>query len=951
MTDHAPWPRPPAVRRAQAPWHGATTCAAAFAIAAVAIAACYAVAASPPLLDSAAGGGSGGIAAGAVSAHAIFPLGAPDGRDAAGYLYRPWMANALAPPAYAQGDAYVITDLGNTFKLDIEQPPGINWTQVLLDRIAESEDRSRRSVDDLRTYTSGVTDDIRRAIDDYIRNNTALLNDRERRFAEYASVTNVTLADLISQDQTLNASINNLVNNMRTEVHSTVYQTILDKEAAVSAIASQVHYIYYDNPANIMECTAADCTAKDVEPFMSVSPGSRYTIYNDPGWPQPSVYAISPIHHNARYTDADTLSIDTIPGNHLRLYNTFESFRIVDRNDHTKILQEAGPNDKHLNILVWGCFIYPTRGCTAHDGTYRPRLDFEERRISTPEGYPYHVNMITKETAPLISPGYVFREGEKVLYGGQYCGREGCELTSEGASMTIQWYNTTRAPFNYIFREAGADRVLYNTNELIEFGLGGRDKLTKYFSTSADRPALPVSQTSQTWPNCAHLPTCSKLSFAFDNFVPANSSLNSAFGVYLAPLIPDSWLVFVSPQLHVTTWDSNNAVGGVYSTFPQFIDRMHKRIVIPTFTASAPPSEAGKLYDVRGYVRIPFAPETPMNVSHVSLRPSSSLVDLERLARDYVSESGNKASNLYNIQGYEFEKMGLLNCEAKSWYAVCDKRGVDPHTLDTTWSECRLQWWGSAACTTLSELGRILVARSDYIPESNAKLPYLEGVYSDALYVPLVPGYTGFRMVIDGVAIFTEYKDIRSDSHIFITPPKSAKVGKVLPVPIHHAEANVTATAQVVSPRAGTMSILAVVSATGTIDIRNEYHVNVPRPPPPRIIDPLSATMIITKNGQHYATKDIGINEHPSAVTVNQAETVNWVRKHTRQVVYDYPSFVFTGTTTIPVDAGDHILFELVAKIDGEMDPWRPSGQVLSQRGISSAEVRIDAASIIMGVG
>ena len=925
----------PAPRTARAPKPEARTRAASLAVvatAAIAIAACLS-AAPPPSTGGADAGG------------AIAPAEVPQGGDATAYQGHPWLPPVLAP-AYAQGDAYVITDLGNTFKLDIEQPPGINWTQVLLDRIAESEDRSRRSVDDLRTATRGVTDDIRRAIDDYIRNNTALLNDRERRFAEYVGVTNITIADLISQDQTLNASINNLVNNMRTEVHSTVYQTILDKEAAVSAIASQVHYIYYDNPALIMECTAADCTTKDVEPFMSVSPGSRYTIYNDPGWPQPSVYAISPIHYNARYTGDDTLSISTIPGNHLRLYNEFVAFTIVDRDG--KVIREAGPNDKHLNILVWGCFYYHN-GCASNNGMYLPRLNFEDRRINTPEGYPYHVNMLSKETAPLIPPGYVFRVGEVVMTG-NFCGIA-CTLTQQGADLGMSTYNTTRAPFNYNFKQAGADRVLYATNELVGFGLGERGKLAKYFSSSADRPALPVSQTSQTWPNCAHLPTCSKLSFAFDNFVPVNSSLNSAFGSYYAPLIPDSWLVFVSPQLHVTTWDSNNAVGGVYSTSPQFIDRMHKRIVIPTFTASTPPSEAGKLYDVRGHVRIPFAPETPMNVSHVSLRPSSSLVDLERLARDYVSKSANKASNLYNIQGYEFEKMGLLNCEAKSWYAVCDKRGVDPHTLDTTWSECRLQWWGSAACTTLSELGRILVARSDYIPESNAKLPYLEGVYSDALYVPLVPGYTGFRLVIDGVAIFTEYKDVRSDSHIFITPPKSAKVGKVLPVPIHHAEANVTATAQVVSPRAGTMSILAVVSATGTIDIRNEYHVNVPRPPPPRIIDPLSATMVITKNGQHYATKDIGINEHPSAVTVNQRETVNWVAKHTRQVVYDYPSFVFTGTTTIPVDAGDHILFELVAKIDGEMDPWRPSGQVLSQRGISSAEVRIDAASIIMGVG
>ena len=853
-------------------------------------------------------------------------------------------------PAYAQGDAYVITDLGNTFKLDIEQPPGINWTQVLLDRIAESEDRSRRSVDDLRTATRGVTDDIRRAIDDYIRNNTALLNDRERRFAEYVGVTNITIADLISQDQTLNASINNLVNNMRTVSHSTIYQTILDKEAAVSAIASQVHYVYYDNPALIMECTAADCTTKDVEPFMSVSPGSRYTIYNDPGWPQPSVYAISPIHYNARYTGDDTLSINTIPGNHLRLYNNFLAFTIVDPAGN--VVREATPDDKHLNILSWGCFYYANSGCTIR-GHYVPRIDFEDRNINTPTGYPYHVNMISKETAPLIPPGFVFREGEKVMFGGlcRVGNKDGCTLLQASADHFIQMYNATRAPFNYNFKNPGADRVLYETNELVGFGLGERGKIAKYFSSSADRPALPVSQTSQTWPNCAHLPTCSKLSFAFDNFVPVNSSLNSAFGSYYAPLIPDSWLVFVSPQLHVTTWDSNNAVGGVYAAAPQFVDRMHKRITFPTFTASVPPSEAGKLYDIRGYVRIPFAPETPMNVSHVSLRPSAELVDLERLARDYISKSDNKASNLYNIQGYEFEKMGLLNCEAKSWYAICDKRGVDPHTLDITWNECRLQWWGSAACTTLDELGRILAARPDYIPESNAKLPYLEGVYSDALYVPLVPGYSGFRLVIDGVAIFTEYKDIRSDSHIFISPPKSATVGKVLNEPIHRAEANVTATAQVVSPRAGTMSILAVVSATGTIDIRNEYHVNVPRPPPPRIIDPLSATMIITKNGEHYATKDIGINEHPSAVTVNQVEMVNWVNKHTRQVVYDYPSFVFTGTTTIPVDAGDHILFELVAKIDGEMDPWRPSGQVLSQRGISSAEVRIDAASIIMGVG
>ena len=60
---------------------------------------------------------------------------------------------------------------------------------------------------------------------------------------------------------------------------------------------------------------------------------------------------------------------------------------------------------------------------------------------------------------------------------------------------------------------------------------------------------------------------------------------------------------------------------------------------------------------------------------------------------------------------------------------------------------------------------------------------------------------------------------------------------------------------------------------------------------------------------------------------------------------------MFAGTTTVPVAAGDHVLLELTAKIEGEIDEWTPQGTMITTRGVSSADVAINAASIMMGVG
>lgn len=885
----------------------------------------------------------------------------PQGHADTSHFGQPWMASVLAP-AYAAGDAYVITDLGNMFKLDIERPPGINWTQVLLDRIAEETRRSRESVDDLRRDAQEDTNRVRDIINNYIQNNTVLLNERSRQFEQFRLLTNMSIADMLNRDLTLNASINQLVQNIRQETHSTVYQTILDKEAAVSAISSQVHYVYYDNPARIMTCSGTVCDTTDIEPFMNVpATTTRYIVYDDPSWLKPNVYEISPIHYNARYTNENTTAIKTIPGNFLRLYNTFYAWDAVDEQGNF-VRKIGGTDEPDANLLVWGCKLQWNQGCQRIDdiSLVMPYPKFEDRLINTPVGYPYHINFIAKETSPKIPRGLTFLPNQHfTLAGDDYYWPN---------DHYIERYGTDYAPFDYGFRtRAGSEvnAIDFDTNTLLEVGMGSRGAITKYFSNASSEPPLPMSGTTATWPNCEHVPQCMRLGFAFDNFIPKGSRLNiplyaSALQYYPSYVeqiwesrknaIPDSWLIFISPQIHVSTWDVHNTLAGTYSTSPQFIDRMSKRIITPYFGTNSAVSEAGKLYDVRGYARIPFAPETPMNVSHVSLRPSTATLDLDAIGRGYIAKSTNTKSNMYNIQGYEFEKMGLVNCEVGQNDVVCDKRMTDPRTLDTTWRQCVLLSTSHIPrCASLHDIGHIVAARADFTPAANARLPQLEGIYSDALYVPLIQGYSGFRLVIDDVAVFTEYKDIRSNDNIFLSPQKRSVVGKVSTGPIHNAEANVTVTAQVVAPRDGTMNILTVVSSTGTLDIRNEYYTPTP-PPPPRTHDPLAVNMIITKNGEHYATRSIGINEHPSTSVTNTKTRDGGFDISTRRVVYDYPSFVFAGTTTVPVSAGDHILFELDAKIDGSIEPWSPNN-VQKTRGISSAKVSIDAASIMMGVG
>ena len=1006
----------PAPRSTRAPKPEARARAASLAVvatAAIAIAACLSVAPLPS---------TGG---------AIAPTEVVQGGDAAAYQGLTWPDVVLAP-AYAQGDAYVITDLGNTFKLDIEQPPGINWTQVLLDRIAESEDRSRRSVDALRDDTRGVTDDIRRAIDDYIRNNTALLNDRERRFAEYTSTTNMTIASMISNDVALNASINQLARDIYMD---------LDNEAAISGMSSQMRYVQYDNPARIMKCIGNVCGTDHIDAVMHLSSGTTaYHIYDDPSWPSPNEYTISSQHYGAMYTNPNTMTMQSIPGNYIRLYDSYLSFGggtafIPGRN--LAGFFQMGTLDRYLGtkIMVWGCFTH-AGVCNYDNRVLMPPPTASTRTIDTPVGYPYHVNMISKETAPPVPIGINLTAYPPNLVPSDYSGPRRPDINNPGgyqASYDRDWtdllfgypsryqqqYGGMQTPFQHhshdgrtygpsnnrqhpsydawhtqfdrttlpgspgdgwgTLNPAATHALKYDTSELVGAGIGARGELLKYFRTGAATIAMPVSGTSQTWPNCASLPRCDDLSFAFGEHVPKGSEKNRPLGGYNARNVPDSWTVFISPQLRINTWDSHNTMQGTYSASPQFIDRMNKRILAPAFPTTPPSSEAGKLYDVRGYVRIPFAPETPMNVSHVSLRPSSELLDTAKIGRDYMRATANTPSNIYNLDAGEIRRLGLANCELKSGQVECEKReavasdaacrganafagltGANSNrcrqqgsAADYAWTQCRLTVSGGT-CTTLSEIGKVLVSRADFSPENNVGLSQLEGVYSGALYVPVVQGYSGFRLVIDGVGIFTYYKDVRADDSIFLSPPKSAGVDRIDASPIHAAAANVSTTAQVVASRDGTMNILAVVSATGSVDISNEYLTAIiPPPPPPR--DPLSVTMKITKNGAHHETKGIGVNAQPATTINNTSVRVPQADGSTevwaiRGVEYEYPSFVFAGTASVPVSAGDHVLFELTAHIDGEIDEWNPAPAALRTRGISSADIVINAASVMMGV-
>lgn len=873
--------------------------------------------------------------------------GGSGGGTVAGVAIPPEINNMLdpTPPAYA-ADAFVITDLGNTFKLDIEQPPGINWTQVLLDRINAVDERSRQSVDDLRTETRGLTDDVRKSIEDYIRNNTALLDERGRAFANFQAATNLTITEMINRDAALNASIGKLVQNIYQE-------TVTDNEAAVSALSSQIYYVYYDSPALIMTCHATICDTRDIAPIMEISLGNQYAVYNDPSWPSANIYGISPVHHNARYPTADTLWVTTIPAGETNLYDSImTSVTHTSRAPNRVIIdyfQYSGTDHGNVitNVMTWGCAKY---SCHFPQVDHGRSPGFITKSINTPVGYPYHINMISKESGILHSNGSVIMPPP------------GPRITKYHVQ---QDYKAWQMPFAHEWLGANTNHTLkYSVDELIGVGLGHSGKLSNYLKKPVEgnpdglrrnpllvTPPLPLAGTTQTWPNCTHMSVCPNITFAFGSYKPQNLG-----GTYEERMIPNTWPVFISPQMRITTWNEHNALVGSYSTSPQFIDRMNKRIITPTFQEGVPTTEAGKLYDIRGYIRIPFATETPMNVSHVSLRPSSELLDLEEIGRAYIADSANTAANLYNIDVREFTKIGLVDCTYTTGYVECEKLNADQNTLDTTWVKCSLVNAGSRSCATLSDIGGLVVARPDFSPTKNARLSQLEGVYRDTLNVPLVNGYSGFRLVIDGVGIYIEYKDVRSDNHVFLSPPRSEHVGMKSSTPIHNAKANVTTSSQAVASRSGTMSILAVVSATGSVDIANEYYVNVIPSRPPHT-DPLSVTVKITKNGEHYQTKNIGVNEHPAAQSSNTLTDVHLVRgglDHIakRSVSYDYPSFVFAGTTTVPVAAGDHILFELTAEIEGEIDPWTPaSGTVSRTAGTSTAEVAINAASIMMGVG
>lgn len=918
--------------------------------------------------------------------------GAAHGIGAMGYEAHPWMATVLAP-AYAQGDAYVITDLGNTFKLDIEQPPGINWTQVLLDRINRLREDTRSTTDTLRNTTDTLRGDtdalrdetrvsdqaIRDAISNFIRNNTAMLEERSRQFEQFRTVTNMSIADMISRDSMLNSTINQIVQNIYTESD--------DNEAIVSAISSQVHYVYHDSPARIMTCVNNNCATDGLGAVTTISSGTTgFAIYGDPSWAAPDTYTVSPIHYGAVYykkygDSADYFGMRTHPETMALFDHTmYHGFKTKNTNfgtpypvpDYSANKPDGTGRMPHTDVFTWGCHIGALACRDGHIYAKAPLTSTLAARV--PEGYPYHVNMISRETTPMAPVGHSLAAGSDIP---AHINRGGTNANprlnalfttatlSPSTAETLQKiWGVSTTPFEHYGAEQVKDvnhplvpeathEITHDTNVLIGAGLSRTGALLPYFNSLSTQPSLPISGTTQTWPNCAHLPRCDPLKFAFERY-------DRAYETKYPHL--KAWHVFISPQIEFSTWGPDNTVKGTYSASPQLIDRMSKRIITPTFQDTVPSAEAGKLYDIRGYVRIPFPSDTPINVTNVQLIPTAAPIDFAKIGRDYIADAANTKLNLYNLNDGELRKLGVYDCKHTIGHNYMN--GV-PYPVDhmackwlvpksNGFTGCAFPGVGSNACTTNAKLGEVLTLRPEFTAIKSASLPQLEGIYTNALYIPLVQGYSGFLLVMNGVGVSIDYKDIRTDNYMFLSPPRSDRVDQVSTSPIHRAMANVSATSQAVASRDGDMSIMAVVSATGSVDITNEYWVNAVPPRPPHT-DPLSVTMDITINGVHYETKSIGINAQPAAVSTNTMETINLPNGAvdylaTRSVSYTYPSFVFAGTTSVPVSAGDHVLFELTANIDGEINEWTPSSTPHTMRGTSSAEVSINAASILMSV-
>ena len=861
--------------------------------------------------------GAGGAAMARRAAPALLALAiVAIGGAAAVASDMPLLQEAVAPSAAAQGaggggvgtgsaarEAYLITDLGNIFPVDVAPP---NMTRIMLGLLDEHENVTREHVERIRMYVD------------------------ERDIRINATFVNMAEAILNATDAIRDAD----ADMAETERERLLAESRKSAMASVAALTAQIRFVNYDEPAKIVVHRGTTHTIGEFKPFTTLpSDARKFIIYDDPSWLLPDRHIIPPIHSKAYASAGGNVSLSAMPGGWLPIY--------------------AGhPYSGPASLWSFGCNC--PSGYLQH-----PFPSASTKTIRMPSDYPYEV-YLHKVHSNMAQPP---------------AGPTWQELGTPGRAAETGFHRFAFDTFAVPDSDFDAG---VNAYEVLEYGVAGQTPsskvsvLNRYLGNNLHTPASaswPVGGTAQTWPNCGRISPCPTINFAFQDggadvaFATHNGTAvmdgrnGAGTGAWLMPRMQYadvSRQVMMLPQIRMDVWGEHNTLSGSYSAGFQFADRINKRIVPVT---SPPDGLGGALYDVRAYVRVPFVNAEPMNVSYVSLRPVAATLDLDQIGRDHMAANAGGHANRYGLYFYELSTLGLANCAPTDDGGDdlrCDKLIVDESTTERLWGECR--FLSAPLCATHAEIGEAISSRPGYRPAVNTHLPYLEGVYANAMHIPLASGHDGVRMVIDGVSVFLGYDDIMGGTNIHLSTPRVSHFSETVGTEIRHGEATATTSAYAVATATGNMKVVSVVSATGQLELRNVYDIRADRmfwdcATPPRPYDPLGAVLHVYVNGSPDPIRsvDLGLNEQPEEDMSVSCTPGTSMWTVTRSAGYSYPSFVFAGSTSVPVKAGDHVLFVLETTIGGDIDGWSPPPPLspFKTTGSYAAEVEIRAASMI----
>ena len=189
---------------------------------------------------------------------------------------------------------------------------------------------------------------------------------------------------------------------------------------------------------------------------------------------------------------------------------------------------------------------------------------------------------------------------------------------------------------------------------------------------------------------------------------------------------------------------------------------------------------------------------------------------------------------------------------------------------------------------------------------TNLPLNYLEGTYNEPIFIPVIPNYKGFSMMLNNVTASMNYKDVLNAPSVQIADPSErTEIVRNYTNPSTYGESTTGTVAYYVATD-DSVKMQIVMSIDGSLEIQNNYLGCTVRETdentPWKIRDPLNAWAEVYVNGEQRSFNGtdrifLGENEFPSTAQKFFNGT------HTLEVIDDVNFNILSNTNLLPLDS------------------------------------------------